>query len=77
MRILQEKKERIVNFMEKTKSPKNRMAVNSTASQKEYKQYAKKEKKSSNGVIAKIIMLILLMMIAIVFVCMSGAFNIV
>lgn len=77
MRILQEKKERIVNFMEKTKSPKNRMAVNSTASQKEYKQYAKKEKKSSNGVIAKIIMVILLMMIAIVFVCMSGAFNIV
>jgi len=66
--------------MEKTKSPKNRMAVNSTASQKGYKQYKKQDSSQketgTSGTLMKIMLTVVLMIVAVVFVCMSGAFNI-
>ena len=57
------------------------MAVNSTASQKEYKQlkkkqHAKREEKSSNHPVVKGIFAIALIVIAMVLVGMSGAFTI-
>ncbi len=53
------------------------MAVNPPATKKEYKQYYKqKEQPVSNYRIVKGFLIVILLAIAIVFVCMSGAFNI-
>ncbi len=62
------------------KSKKSRMAVNSTASQKAYKQLKnqnlKQEKKDSRNHVIKTIFMLVLFLVAIVLVCMSGAFNV-
>ena len=62
------------------KSKKSRMAVNSTASQKAYKQLKnqnlKQEKKDSRNHEIKTIFMLVLFLVAIVLVCMSGAFNV-
>ena len=56
------------------------MAVNSTASQKEYKQLRnekmKKKYKQNSNIFAKIVVIVFVIIIAIVFVFASGAFNI-
>ncbi len=62
------------------KSKKSRMAVNSTASQKAYKQLKnqnlKQEKKDSRNHVIKTIFMLVLFLVAIVLVCMSGAFSV-
>lgn len=58
------------------KSNRARKAVVNTASKKVYKQ-SEKEVKNSHGFFAKIMITLLLMIVAVVFVFVSGAFNII
>lgn len=67
---------------DKTRQKNSKKAVKSTASRKEYKQSKKQdiqiEQTSSNthGILAKVLLTIVLMLVAIVFIFVSGAFNI-
>ena len=61
--------------IEHKKAKTTRMAVENTASKKEYKQ-SKKNQKVSNHRVTKILLTIALLFIAIVFLFVSGAFNI-
>lgn len=62
-------------MVEHKKTKKTRMAVENTASKKEYKQ-SKQKQDGSKHMATKVMITLFVVIVAVVFICVSGAFNI-